>query len=283
MIIDAHQHFWQLARGDYDWMSPDYVPLYRDFLPADLAPMRDRLGIAGTILVQAAATEEETRFCFGLARANPWILGVTGWCDFEAGDFAGRLDVLVADGGGLLKALRPMIQEIPDPHWVEGAALDVAFDALVRHGLLFEALVKPPHLASLHARLSRHADLACVIDHCAKPQIAARARDEWEAGMKRLAGLPQVVGVKLSGLLTEASPGDGVEALRPYVAFMAETFRADRLMWGSDWPVLELAASYDDWFAMAQELLGAFSQEERAAVFGGNAARIYGIDSEGRS
>lgn len=281
MIIDAHQHFWLLARGDYDWLTPDLDPLYYDFMPADLAPVRERLGITGTILVQAAATEEETRFCFGLARANTWIRAVTGWSDLEAPDFAERLDRLVTDGGGLLRALRPMIQDIPDPTWVESAALDTSFDHLAARGLLFEALIKPPHLPSLFTRLARHPNLACVIDHCAKPQIAAREREEWLAGMKRLASLPQVAGVKLSGLLTEAAPGDGVEALRPYVSAVAETFGTDRLIWGSDWPVLELAATYEDWFAMARELLGEFSGREQAAILGGNAARIYGFDAEG--
>jgi L-fuconolactonase len=280
MIIDAHQHFWLLERGDYDWLTPDLAPLYRDFLPGDLHPIRERVGIAGTILVQAAATEEETRFCFALARSNPEILGVTGWADFEAPDFAHRLDALIADGGGLLKALRPMIQDIPDPDWVSGTKLDSAFAAVADRGLLFEALVKPQHLRPLTDRLARQAEIACVIDHCAKPRIANRELDEWQRGMQGLAALPQVVGVKLSGLLTEAATADGVDALRPYVDAAAEAFGTDRLIWGSDWPVLTLAASYEQWFAMANELLAGFSVEERGAIFGGNAMRIYNIEPE---
>lgn len=277
MIVDAHQHFWRLDRSDYDWLTPDLATLYRDFGPVDLDPLLDATGVDATIIVQAAATEAETRYCFELARQWPRASGVVGWIDFEAGNVADAVARLVADGGGLLRGLRPMIQDIADTGWVAKPELDAAFDAVIAHDLVFDALVKLPHLAALGERLDRFPDLRCVIDHGAKPPIAAREFDDWAAGMRMLSNRDNVVGLKLSGLLTEAGPGEGGEALRPYVDHLIDCFGPTRLIWGSDWPVLTLAGDYREWFDMAQALTARLGPDAQAAIFGGNAARVYRI------
>ena len=128
-LIDAHQHYWRLNRGDYDWLTPQLGPLYRDFEPPDLADYLKFCGIGATILVQAAATEAETRHLIALAKQHASIAGIVGWVDFEAVDVAKRIARLVDEGGGLIKGFRPMIQDIPDPMWLDRAALDAAFEA----------------------------------------------------------------------------------------------------------------------------------------------------------
>lgn len=278
-MIDAHQHFWELERGYYDWLTEDLEALHSDFLPSDLESVLSANQLSGTILVQAAATEAETRFCFELARSHPWIKAVTGWVDLESKNFHDRLQGLIIDGGGLLKALRPMIQDISDTNWIARPYLDASIQSLADAGIMLEALVKPRHLGALEARLRRHENLRCVIDHCAKPRIAEREIDDWANDMRSLAKLPQVTGVKLSGLLTEARAEDGAAELQPYVTTVIEAFGTDRILWGSDWPVLNLASDYSKWLDIARELTHDLSVNERNAIFGGNAGQIYGVES----
>src|ERR1700693_2062435 len=138
--IDAHQHYWRLHRGDYAWLTPAERPLYRDFLPEELSGELAACSIRATVLVQAAATEAETRFLFDLARRNASIAGVIGWVDFECPDVADRIAVLVQEGGGKPKGLRPSIQDIDDPYWLDRSSLDAAFDALIAHDLSVDGL-----------------------------------------------------------------------------------------------------------------------------------------------
>jgi L-fuconolactonase len=276
MQIDAHQHFWRLDRGDYDWLSPTLTSLYRDYLPSDLAPHLEAAGIAATILVQAASTEAETRFLLGIARSTPFVVGVVGWVDMEAPDVAERLAALVKEGGGYLKGIRPMIQDIADPHWILSPGLDRAFDALEALDLRFDALVRPVHLEPLLRRLEQRPNLKVVVDHAAKPGMTASARMDWS---KRLAALASrtTARCKLSGLLTEARPGADVEDLAPFAEQIIATFGAGRIMWGSDWPVLNLASDYSTWHTMAKRLVAGLTARERGLIFGGVAAEFYGI------
>ena len=174
MIIDAHQHFWDLSRTDYEWLRPESGVLYRNYLPEDLAgTLRDN-GVTATVLVQAAASEAETLYLLQLAQAHPFIAGVVGWVDFESPDAPRRIAALVAACGTRLKGLRPMIQDMADPAWVTRPTLDATFDALVAHDLVFDALVRPIHLNALRSRLLRHPALrAAVLNlHAGKPDIA---------------------------------------------------------------------------------------------------------------
>jgi L-fuconolactonase len=276
MRIDAHQHFWRLDRGDYAWLSPGLTPLYRDYLPSDLAPHLDTAGVGATILVQAASTEAETRFLLEIAKSTPFVAGVVGWVDMEAPDVAERLATLVKDGDGFLKGIRPMIQDIADPSWIVSPRLDRAFAALEALDLRFDALVRPVHLEPLLRRLEQQPDLKVVLDHAAKPAIAAGAELDWSVRLASIASRT-TARCKLSGLLTEARHGAGLGELAPFVEQVIGAFGPARVMWGSDWPVLNLVSDYATWHAMSERLLGGLTARERALIFGGVAAEFYGV------
>jgi L-fuconolactonase len=275
MRIDAHQHFWRLARGDYGWLTPELAPIYRDFGVEDLRPHLAAAGIAGTVLVQAAASEAETEFLLGIAgESGGLVKAVVGWIDFEAPNRPRRLERLARNP--LLRSVRPMMQDIPDTDWMLDPALDPAFRAVIDLDLRFDALVRPRHLTNLRRLLDRYPRLNLVIDHAAKPRIAAAEREPWVSDMRALA---RETGAwcKLSGLVTEASATWRVADLRPYTDLLLDCFGAGRLIWGSDWPVVELAGGYERWRSATDVLLAPLDDAGRECVLGGNAARFYGI------
>ncbi len=272
--VDAHLHCWRLARGDYGWLTPALGALYRDFEPADIVATLAAHDVTMAVLVQAAPSENETRHLFALASGDPRLAGVVGWCDFATPDAAARIAALVRDGAGLLKGLRPMVQDLADPRWLASPTLDAAFDALLAHDLAFDALVRPLHYPALLARLRRHPRLRVVVDHAGKPDIAGHGFDAWADGIAELAAQPGVH-AKLSGLLTEAAPGADSDALAPYVAHLFACFGPRRLIWGSDWPVLTTRSDYAGWLAMAQALVARHAAGDRDAVFAGNAIAFY--------
>lgn len=274
MRIDAHQHFWSLARGDYGWLTPDAGPLYRDYEPRDLAPLLSRNGIDRTVVVQAAPTVAETAYLTTLAQAHEVIAGVVGWVDMAADDAPAAIRALARAPKAV--GIRPMIQDIADPDWMLADALTPAFRALVDAGLTFDALVRPHHLAALHTLLRRHPDLRCVVDHGAKPRIADGLIDDWAGDIERIAAETGAY-CKLSGLLTEAGRPCGLDDVAPYAGRILAAFGADRVMWGSDWPVVTLAADYDGWLAMATRLVAHLPADQQGDVFGGTARRFYGL------
>lgn len=278
MRIDAHQHFWSLARGDYGWLTPALGLIYRDFGPDDLAPLLAEQAIERTILVQAAPTEAETAYLLDIAAKTPFAAGVVGWTDFDAPDVAERIAALAADP--LLVGLRPMVQDLADDNWLARPALAPAFEAMVAHGLVLDALLKPRHIAPMLTVLERHPDLACVIDHGAKPDLVSGDLAAWRDGMSALAEHPRLT-CKLSGLVTEAGPDWTLETLRPVVEHLLATFGPERLIFGSDWPVVTLHASYAQWIEAAEALLFDLPEAQRAAVFGGNAQKLY-LSQRGR-
>lgn len=271
-MIDSHQHFWRIDRGDYGWLTPTLAPIYRDFGPDELAPVLARHGIAHTILVQAAPTLDETRYLLGVARTTPFVAGVVGWIDFDASDAPDTIARLAADP--LLVGLRPMVHDIEDDDWLARRELAPVFEAMIAHGLVFDALVRPRHLVRLAHVLERHPALPVVVDHAAKPTIGADSNDGWLRDLAEIAAHPQVV-CKLSGLLTEAPAGCDADMLRPYVDALLAVFGTDRLLWGSDWPVVELAGGYDRWRSITQDVLASIDAAARANVLGINAARTY--------
>lgn len=274
--VDAHHHVWTVARGDYGWLTPD-LPIHRDYGLLDLRPL---LGdVSATVLVQAAPTEEETRFMLDVAaRSAGLVRGVVGWTDFAAPDAPDRIAALAGDP--LLKGLRPMLHDLPDPEWITGPEKRPAILALIRHGLRFDALVKPPHLPAILRLLERHPELPAVIDHGAKPCIAAQAWQPWADDIARLARETGAF-CKLSGLVTEAGVGWTPDALRRYVDHLLDCFSPARVMWGSDWPVVDLAGGYRRWREATERLLEGLSVPERDAVLGGTAARFYGLGTDG--
>jgi L-fuconolactonase len=274
MIIDSHQHFWRLSRGDYTWLTSDQRILYQDYLPADLEPMLLANNIRATVLVQAAASEAESRYLFKIAEEHSFVAGVVGWVDFESPTIAQRIAGLTRDGGNKLKGLRPMIQDIADPHWISKTALDTAFEAMTANGLVFDALVKPFQIDALRRRLLRHPKLRAVLDHAGKPDIANNGFDTWSVELDRLAR-DTATCCKLSGLLTEAGERASLETIAPYVAHAFACFGPQRVLWGSDWPVVNLAGSLTQWLKLARELVGRFAPGHENAVFGGTSNALY--------
>ena len=279
MRIDAHHHLWTLARGDYGWLTPDLAPIYRDFQLSDLAPHLAAADIQGTILVQAAPTEAETMFLLDIAAKAQVVRGVVGWTDFDSADGEARIDALVAHK--LLVGLRPMVQDIPDDDWLLRPALAPLLAAMARNSLVFDALVLPRHLPRLLRLIDGHPDVQFVLDHCAKPRLATGEMADWHGDVALLAERPNIV-CKLSGLATEAAVGWQITDLRKAVDYVVACFGTHRLLWGSDWPVVNLAGGYEKWFAAAEALLADLSADEKAAIFGDNAARIY-LSSRGRN
>jgi L-fuconolactonase len=273
--IDSHQHFWRPARGDYEWLTPALASLYRDFLPADLAPLLAVNGIAATILVQAAQTEAETHFLLDIAATTPFVAGVVGWTDMAAADAPARIEALAKDPR--LKGLRPMLQDLPDDDFILSPQVQPALAAMQHHGLRLDALVRPRHLAHLRVLRDRFPDLPIVVDHGAKPDIASGAHTDWARNLAAVAA-DGISCCKLSGLATEAGANWSVARLRPFVETIIEVFGPHRTMWGSDWPVLTLASGYDDWMAATDTLLAGLDAADRAAVMGGTAARFYGLE-----
>lgn len=268
-MIDAHFHVWQLARGDYGWLTPAMGVIHRDVSVADWRAASAPCGVAGGVLVQAAPTEAETRFLLQQARDANDVLGVVGWVDLLAHDAPARITDLARQPK--LKALRPMLQDIPDPDWILKDALLPAFEAMLRCELAFDALVKPVHLPRIAALARRHPALRIVIDHAAKPDIAHGQWSDWIVALEPLAQMPLVV-CKLSGLWNEAGTQAPVEALAPYARHVLTRFGASRVMWGSDWPVLECAGDYATWHAAAR---GWVAPADHAQVFEGVARRFY--------
>lgn len=268
MRIDAHQHFWLMAARQGEWPPPELGPIYRDFLPPDLLPLLLESGIDGTVLVQTLCSEADTAFMLDLAAKHSFIRGVVGWTDLKAPDAPQRVQALASHPK--LKGLRPMVQaEAAD--WLDDPAIDPAAAAMAEWGLSFDALVLPPHLPSLLRFARRHPALPIVIDHAAKPDIAGGGTPGWVEDMAALAALPNLR-CKLSGLLTEAGERTRIDDIRPYVERLIAVFGTDRLIWGSDWPVLRLAGDYPGWLEMCRQLVPAAAHD---AVFGGNAATFY--------
>lgn len=279
MRIDAHHHLWTLARGDYGWLTAALAPIHRDFSLSDLTPHLAVADIQGTILVQAAPTEAETMFLLDIAAKAQVVRGVVGWTDFDAADGGVRIDALAARK--LLVGLRPMVQDIPDDDWLLRPALAPLLAAMARNRLVFDALVLPRHLPRLLRLVDDHPDVQFVLDHCAKPRLATGEMANWHRDVALLAERPNIV-CKLSGLATEAAVGWQIADLRIAVDHVVACFGTHRLLWGSDWPVVNLAGGYKKWFAAAETLLAGLSADEKAAIFGGNAARIY-LSSRGRN
>jgi len=274
-VVDAHHHLWSLARGDYGWLTPALAPIHRDYTLDDLATLCRDHDVDATVLVQAAPTVAETRYLLTLAqRSGGLVRGVVGWADLAAAQAIATLTDLARDAA--LKSIRPMLQDLADPDWIIRPDVQPALAALPGLGLRFDALVTPAQLPALLQMVARHPDLHVVVDHGAKPAIATGLWSPWAGQMRMLAGHPNVW-CKLSGLATEAGPGWTTDRLRRYADHLFACFGAERVLWGSDWPVVELGGGYRRWRAATRELIAGLSPAEQAAVMGGNARRFYAL------
>ena len=271
MIIDAHQHFWSLARNDYGWLTPEMPELYRDYQPEHLLPELNHGEVKGTVLVQAAPTEEETRYLLAIAQSTDWVKGVIGWLPMDSDVFGFKL---AAINNTALKGVRPMLQDEDDPEWVLKPELDAAFKELIKNKLVFEGLVKPPQWYPLLKRLTQYPELKIVIDHGAKPDIRNKSFARWREFIKLLAAETPAM-CKLSGLWGEAGEAVTLNNMRPWFDTVFECFGPERIIWGSDWPVLNSVGSYQGWLQLCQSYCHQISGEERQKVFCANATRIY--------
>lgn len=277
MLIDAHQHFWRIGENDCAWPTPDLAAIHRNFGPENLKAVGASVGLTGSVLVQSQPSDRDTDWLLDLAADEPLVLAVVGWADLAAPDAPSRITALARRPK--LRGLRPMLQTLADDAWILQPALAPAIEAMIDHGLSFDALILPRHLPHLLTFAQRWPDLSIVIDHGAKPAIAAGTLDPWRADIATLAAEANVF-CKLSGLLTEAAPGQlpaalAPTALAPYVAHLVQAFGPARLMWGSDWPVLDLAGDYAGWRMLAHDLSGLSDPADLAALFGETARRFY--------
>lgn len=277
MNIDAHHHIWHPARGDYGWMPADDPILTRQYSPVDLQTGMNACEIRGTVLVQAAPTVNETEYLLGIADATPHVLAVVGWIDFESGS-SETLERLAQHPR--FAGVRPMIQDLPDPDWMLREDIQWAFQCLIDQDLSFDALGYPQHINNFTTLFSRYPTLRTVLDHCLKPEIRNHTDknfETWATAMSRLARETSVY-CKLSGLLTEDGESWSIENLRPYVDHILTEFTPQRVMWGSDWPVVRLRCEYEQWFEMATSLTVGLNSSESKAVFGKNAVEFYQLD-----
>lgn len=272
MIVDSHQHFWQVGRFDYPWMSSDLGVLYRDYLPDDLAPILN--GVKRTVVVQASNSLAESRWLLDLADANDFIAGIVGWVDLMSVEIDAQLDELCARRK--FKGVRHLVESEPDDDWLVRPVVLAGLRKLSERGLSYDLLVHTRHLQYVTQVAESCPDLALVIDHMAKPPIARNEIKEWSEALKPVARYPNIH-CKLSGLVTEANWSSWqTNDLRPYVDYALELFGPDRMMFGSDYPVCLLAASYDRVVGSFQELL---TDNDRDKIFSKNAARFYHLNS----
>jgi len=274
MTIDSHVHFWRYDRSRDGWITDAMAVLQRDFLPADLEPLLPLHGIDGVIAVQASQNEAETHFLCDLAAAHPFILGVVGWVDLQGRDLEARLERFASRP--IIKGWRHIVQSEPKG-FLRRADFREGIKTIGRHGYTYDLLLYPHQLEEAGEFVDALGDQKLIIDHCAKPEIRRDLRQPWEKWMRRLARHPGVY-CKLSGLLTEAAWGTWeADDFRPYLEVVFEAFGPDRLVFGSDWPVVWLNGDYGRWKSLIDASLEPFGTEERQAVFGSNAARFYGV------
>ena len=278
MKVDAHHHLWDPQSRDYPWMTGEAAALARRFDIADLRRELAATPVDITVVVQAAAAEDETNDLLTIASGSEGLIaGVVGWVDLTAVDVADRLASLMATTAGqLLVGVRHQTHDEADPAWLSRDDVRRGLRAVSELGLVFDLLVRARELPAAIAAATALPDLRFVLDHMAKPPIAAGEPEPWASLVAELARRDNVT-CKLSGLLTEAAPPAAATMLAPYVDHVLRAFGATRLMFGSDWPVSTLRAGYLDVYEMATNLTSTLSPPEQDAVFGENAVKIYGL------
>ena len=273
-IIDAHHHLWQYSEAEYEWITPEMGVLKRDFLAEELRGEMTAAGVDGAVVVQARQTLEETRWLLEVARENDSVRGVVGWVPLMDGDVVNVLKEF--DGAKKLKGIRHVVQAE-----AEGFMLREDFNAgiaaLQGTGLVYDILVHEGQLKESAEFVRKHPEQVFVLDHLAKPKIKAGEMEPWRSGFFELSEAGNVY-CKVSGMVTEADWGAWtLEGLRPYLNAVVEAFGAERLMAGSDWPVCLVASGYGRWWETVREWLQPFGVEEREAILGETAKKVYGL------
>ncbi|MER6562217.1 amidohydrolase family protein [Streptomyces sp. NPDC001027] len=282
-IIDAHHHVWDLSVRDQDWITGQELALLRrDFLLADLDSAARAAGVTASVLVQTIDGPQETPELLALAQGSDLVAGVVGWTDLTSPDVARALAALrEKPGGAYLVGIRHQVQGESDPLWLMRPDVLRGLAAVAEAGLVYDLVIRPHQLAAAYETARLLPDLTFVLDHAGKPPIASGALRPWADTVRLLAALPNTV-CKLSGMVTEADWDRwSVEDLRPYAGTVLDAFGPRRLMFGSDWPVCRLAATYTDVIDAAKELTAELHLTERREVFTGTAPRTYGLTAIG--
>lgn len=279
VVVDTHQHFYDPAQGEYPWLDASaFEPVRRPFAPSDLEPELASEGVDGTVLVQTWSSREETERFLQLAAVTPWVLGVVGWVDLTAPDVADQIAILREGvGGDRLVGIRHQVHDEADPDWLE--RLDVArgLAAVEAAGLVYDLLIRPIHLRIATRVAQRFERLRFVVDHLAKPDIRSGEREPWSADLHEISRCPNVF-CKASGLVTEADwQAWKRDDIAPYVTETVEHFGADRVMFGSDWPVCLVAATYGEVVSIVMDAAADLGAGVRAEVMGGTAIACYGL------
>ena len=275
MIIDAHHHLWRLGENGHQWPTADLETIYRSFEPSDLLKTLSGTGVERTVLVQSQPTDPDTDWMLRVAAAVDEIAGIVVWCDLAAPDVTARIKYLASQPK--VRGLRPMLQTIPEDAWILRPEVRPALSMMSDCGLSFDALVNTRHLPHISSMARDWPDLSIVIDHGAKPSIGAQAHESaylWKGEISGVAVRSNVF-CKLSGLFTEMAPGQDVGEATPYADHLLETFGPARLMWGSDWPVVNLAGGYYQWLRWVQKWLEKFPPEVGDAIMSQTARSFY--------
>jgi L-fuconolactonase len=279
MRLDSHQHFWQYAPADYPWMTEELRTLRRDYLPPDLQPQLAAVGIDGTVAVQAQQTVAEARWLLQLAEQHPFIMGVVGWVDLRSE----RVDDALAELAQHPKfvGVRHVAQDEPDDRFLVLPEFQRGIARLQAHQLTYDLLIYPRQLRAAIELVQRFPEQPFVLDHLAKPALRTGTVSPWREEVRELA-LSGNVCCKVSGLVTEASwQAWRADDFRPYLDVVFDAFGPSRLMFGSDWPVCTLAGTYEQVYRLVDEYTRGLGPAEREQLFGGTAARFYGIQVEG--
>ncbi len=277
LLVDAHHHVWDLSVRDQDWITGDALaPIRRNFSLADLAPEARAAGVGATVAVQTVTVPEETPELLALAADSDLVAGVVGWTDLARPDVA---DVLAAlrelPGGQHLVGIRHQVQGEPDPEWLLRPDVRRGLSAVAAAGLAYDLVVLPHQLPACARTAAEMPELTFVLDHLGKPPIVRGALEPWASAVRALAARPNTV-CKLSGMVTEADHATWtVDDLRPYADTVLDAFGPGRLMYGSDWPVSTLAATYTEALDAARLLTTSLDTTERGEIFGGTARRVY--------
>jgi L-fuconolactonase len=275
MRIDSHQHFWNYSAAEYPWIGPGMERLARDYLPEDLAPLLAAEGIHGSVAVQARQSVAESHWLLKLAQAHPLVKGVVGWVDLRSDRVGDDLHALAANP--TFVGVRHVVQDEPDPRFVLGSDFGRGLRELHQHGLTYDLLLYPDQLPAAIELVGLVPEQPFVVDHLAKPRIAAGEIEGWERDLRAIARHDNVC-CKVSGMVTEAARrGWKPDDFTPYLDVVLEAFGPARLMVGSDWPVCLLAGEYADVAAIPRDYFGRLSADEQAQIHGGTATRFYGL------
>jgi len=280
MRLDSHQHFWKYNAVRHSWITDQMSLLKRDFMPGNLDAELKANHIDATIAVQADQSEDETLFLLQLAENNPTIAGVVGWIDLRSRKAAKRMKFFAQFAK--LRGFRHIAQDEPDDRFLVREDFLRGIDCLRQFSFTYDILIYPKQLLAALELVSRFPEQQFVIDHMAKPEIKSRNRSGWAALMQKIAAHPNVY-CKLSGLVTEADWKTWKkEDFRPYLDVVFDSFGPNRLMFGSDWPVCLLAASYQQVLEILEEYFQYSATDERKRIFGGNATEFYQLKAAKR-